>query len=221
MLWIIHLTTQAARVPLGTAAERGENRQMAEIKSTIDLVMERLARMDLDDAPDMDEEEQAKEGMRLAAEFLREPGFDLAGALEGRRAERPFLRGLVDALLRNVVLPRDDQQQTNARRAMEGLLAIGGQAGDLAGACADLQNILQRYLDHRKQLRQQLEDAFAGQMAQLEMAVAQETGMHTRLDPSQHPKFQEEWQRLVGELDDQYGRAVDQYKDLIRERLAG
>ncbi len=194
---------------------------MAEIKSTMDLVMERLARMDLDSAPDLDEEEQVKEGMRLAAEFLRDPTSDLAAALEGRRGERPLLRGLVDALLRNVVLPRDDQQQANARRAMEGLLATGGHAGDLAGACADLQNILGRYLEHRQQLRQQLEDAFTGQMAQLEMAVAQETGMHARLDPSQHPKFQEEWQRVVGELDDQYGRAIEQYKDLIRQRLAG
>jgi len=193
---------------------------MAEIKSTMDLVMERLARMDLDDAPDPEDEERAKEGMRLAAEFLRDPAFDMAGALQERRADRPLLRGVVDALLRNVVLPRDEHQQENARRAMEGLLAAGGHAGDLAGACQDLQNILGRYLEHRKQLRQQLEEAFAGQMAQLEMAVAQETGMHARLDPSQHPKFQEEWQRLVGDLDDQYGRAVEQYKDLIRQRLA-
>ncbi len=194
---------------------------MAEIKSTMDLVMERLARMDLDAVPDADDEEQVKEGMRLAAEFLRDPSFDLAGALQDKGNSRPLVRGVVDAFLRNIVLPRDELQQQNGARAMEGLIITGGNAGDLQGAFHDLQNILARYLEHRKQLRKQLEDAFAGQMAQLEMAVAQETGMHAKLDPAQHPKFQEEWQRLVGDLDDQYGRAIDQYKDLVRQRLAG
>jgi len=194
---------------------------MAEIKSTMDLVMERLARMDLDSAPDIDDEEQVRAGMRLGAEFLRDPEMDLAAVLEERGNDQALRKRVVDALLRNIVLPREELQQKTATRAMQGLLAVGGGAGDLQGAFQDMQNILGRYLEHREQLRQQLEEAFASQMAQMEMALAQQTGMDMKLEPGQHPKFQEEWQRVVGDLDDQYGRAIDQYKDMIRQRLGG
>ena len=196
---------------------------MAEIKSTMDLVMEKLARMDLDAAPDLNEDELAKEGMRLAAEFLRGEKEDLAAALAERdESQRRLLtRGIIEALLRNIVLPRHEDQQESSRRAITGVLAMARGSGDILSMFEDLKNILERYLDHRKQMRKQLEQAFAQQMDQLEATMAEKTGMSMKLQPSQHPKFQEEWQRLSGDLDDQYGRAVEQYKGEIRRRLLG
>ena len=68
---------------------------MAEIKSTMDLVMEKLARMDLDDAPDLDEEELQREGMRRAAEYLRGEKEELSSGLNTVEIGRqPFLQGL-------------------------------------------------------------------------------------------------------------------------------
>ena len=196
---------------------------MAEIKSTMDLVMEKLARMDLDDAPDLDEEELQREGMRLAAEYLRGEKEELSSGLNTVEIGRqPFLRsGMVQALLRNIVLPRNDELMAAARRAMAGLLAIAGGSGDIQSMLQDVSNILERYGEHRKQMRSQLEQAFAQQMKQMEDNLAKQTGMSMNLQPSQHPKFQEEWQRLVGDLDDQYGRAIEQYKAEILRRLAG
>jgi hypothetical protein len=43
--------------------------------------------------------------------------------------------------------------------------------------------------------------------------------MKMKLQPSQHPKFAEEWQRIQVELNDQYGRAVEQYKEFIAKQL--
>lgn len=196
---------------------------MAEIKSTMDLVMEKLARMDLRDAPDLDEEELQREGMRAAAEFLRGEKEDLAAALNAVEPGRQrFLKsGMIRALVRNIVLPRNDEQKAEARRAMAGILAIAGGSGDIEAMLQDVTNILERYGEHRKQMRDQLEQAFAQQMRQMEDNLAMQTGVSMKLEPSQHPKFKEEWQRLSGDLDDQYGRAVEQYKDEIRRRLAG
>jgi hypothetical protein len=128
-------------------------------------------------------------------------------------------QGMATALLRNIVMPRGDEQIRDASRAMEGLLAIGRGRRDLADMFTDMQNILSRYLDHRKQLREQLETAFAQQMEQMERSLAKQTGVAMKLSPSQHPKFKEEWERLQKELDDQYGRAIRQYKDAIVQRL--
>jgi len=196
---------------------------MAEIKSTMDLVMEKLARMELDEAPELDDEELAKEGMRLAAEFLRGERDNLANVLEDREdKKRPALiRGMVEALLRNIVLPRQEDQRESSRRAIAGVLSIARDSGDIRSMFQDMSNILERYLDHRKQMRTQLEQAFAQQMGHLEEAMAQQTGMSMKLQPSQHPKFQEEWQRVSADLDEQYGRAIEQYKGEIRRRLVG
>lgn len=196
---------------------------MAEIKSTMDLVMEKLARMDLKDAPDLKDEEMQREGMRLAAEFLRGEIEELATRLEEAEAgrQRILRSGMVQALLRNIVLPRADEQKAASRRAMDGLLAIAGGSGDIQAMLQDMDNILKRYGEHREQMRGQLEEAFAQQMSHLEDNLARKTGMNMKLQPSQHPKFQEEWQRLIGDLDDQYGRAIEQYKAEIRRRMVG
>lgn len=194
---------------------------MAEIRSTMDLVMERLKKMDLDSAPDLDREEAVHEGMRLGAAFMRGDNVDLARPLADRSAPgRDFVRkGIVQALLRNITLPREEDQKEAADRAVDGLLAIGGKSGELADLFRELRSILGRSLEHRKQMRKQLEEAFAMQMQQMEAALAKQTGVSMKLQPSQHPKFQEEWQRLQDDLNDQYGRAVEQYREHIRQRL--
>ncbi len=195
---------------------------MAEIKSTMDMVMERAARME-EAAGDagMQFEEQAKAGMRSGAAFMRGEEPDLNGALTKCRPEaRPhFLQGFALALQRNIVLPREEEQLKAAEQAMNGLLLAGQGNKELLAIFGDLKKILDQYSQHRKQLREQLEASFAQQMPQLEAAMTQKTGVPMKLKPSQHPKYQEEWQRVLGELDGQYGKAVDQHKELITRIL--
>lgn len=195
---------------------------MAEIKSTMELVMEKLARMEKAAPDEIQGEEYEKEGMRRAAEYLRGEGAGLEEALAGRNElERLHLRrGMGRVFLRHILLPRDEEQVLSMEKAMAGLLELGKGRQDLAGMFEDMKNITGRYTQHRKQLRKQLEEAFEGQMAQMERTVAQQTGVSMRLAPAQHPKFQEEWQRLQDDLKEQYGRALDQYKQVIEERLS-
>ncbi|MEW6595289.1 MAG: DUF6657 family protein [Thermodesulfobacteriota bacterium] len=194
---------------------------MAEIKSTMEKVLERAARMGGGPAVDLDAEEQMKDGMRLGAAWLRDEASDLAQRLAGLdgAVRRHVQRGVVQTLLRNIFLPRDAEQIRQATRAMEGLAVVGQSHGELLMVCGEMQKILDHYLQHRDQLRQQLEGQFARQMEMMEKTLAQQTGMAMKLSPAQHPKFQEEWQRLQGELNQQYGRALDQHKQLIEQRL--
>ena len=54
---------------------------MAEIKSTMDMVMERAARMAAAAAPATDDEILVKKGMRLAADYINGKEIDLAQEL--------------------------------------------------------------------------------------------------------------------------------------------
>jgi hypothetical protein len=193
---------------------------MAEIKSTMEKVMERLAAMGEVSKGELQAEETSKDGMRLAAAFLRGEQESLEQVLADRpAAAQPLLRqGMVRTLLRNIVLPRNKDQQLLAEVAIGGLLQISREAGDLNLVLQDLGTIVNRYLEHREQLIDQLKTVFAQQMEQAEAGRAQRAGM-LKIDPSQHPKFQEEWLRLQEELNSQYGRALGQHKAMLEQRF--
>ncbi|MBI5559620.1 MAG: hypothetical protein HY885_18510 [Deltaproteobacteria bacterium] len=195
---------------------------MAEIRSTLEMVLERAARMEAQATGGFSGQEKEKEGMRLAAGFLRGEQVDLLAALQKclPEARGDVKKGMVAALLRNIVLPRKVDEAPNAEKAMQALREIGRDSGDLAQVFTEMKSILDRYLSHRDQLKKQLEEQFAQQMMLMEKSLAQQTGMKMKLQPSQHPKFAEEWQRIQLELNDQYGRAVEQYKEFIAKHLA-
>ena len=193
---------------------------MAEIRSTLEMVLERAAKMS-QTAQDGTDDEGIREGMRLGAGYLRGKDINLSEALnEHDGAEKTaMLKGVIQALLRNIVLPREKENQADSEKAMQGLIEVGQADSELIGIFTEVKTILDRYIDHKEQLRQQLEDNFAQQMGQLEQNMAQQTGMQLHLEPSQHPKFAEEWQRLSTELNDQYSRALGQHKSLIEQML--
>ena len=194
---------------------------MAEIKSTMDMVMERAARIAGEHTAVELSDDVLKEGMRAGAAYMRGDENDLAVRVaahpEAQRFE--FIKGVAKSLLRSVFLPRDDEQLQSAENAMNGMVQLSDGNRELLSVFGDLKKILEQYMQHRVQAKEQLESAFAQQMAQMEGALAQQTGMSMKLKPSQHPKFQEEWQRLLDDLNGQYGKVVDQHKQLVENFL--
>jgi len=187
----------------------------------MDMVLERAARMEAeaDDTPNNDE--KIHDGMKTAALYMRGEDIDLAGSLSScSDNDRPFWqKGIVKAFLRNIILPREEDDQAGSNRAMQGLLEVEQGAGDLLSLFSDMKSILDRYIEHKAQLKQQLEEQFAQQIEMMEQNMAQQTGVSMKLEPSQHPKFAEEWQKLSGQLNEQYGQALVQYKEQIEQRL--
>ena len=191
---------------------------MAEIKSTLEKVMERAASMGRATREEIATEERVTDGMRMGADYLRGEDVDFSNALEQTTSSVLIKRGLVQAFLRNITLPRDDEQQ-RAERAMQGLLDLGKGSGDLLSIFKDMKGILDHYQQHKKEIFQQLENAFRQQM---EQALAQQTGQAGQgmnVNPTLHPKFQEEWSRVKSDLDTQYNQALDQHKDLVAQRF--
>ncbi len=87
-----------------------EKPPMAGIKSTMDLVMERAARMGIATPDEIRREEDQKTGMQLTAAYLNGQQASLAAVLaeqDGARRE-PVRRGMLESLLRNVFLPREE-----------------------------------------------------------------------------------------------------------------
>ena len=191
---------------------------MAEIKSTLEKVLERAAAMGQASKEELASEETHKQGMRLAADYLQGKAADLTGSQELIEKEVLFRKGLVEVFLRNIILPRDEDQQ-RTEKAIQGLLELGQNSGELTTIFSEIKQVLDHYLQHKKEIRNQVEEAFRQQM---EQAMAQQTGqagLGMKMDPSLHPKFQEEWTRIMGELDEQYGQALNQHKNLVAQKF--
>lgn len=192
---------------------------MAEIRSTLQMVLERAARLEAEAGDSLSKEEKTQEGMRLAAQYLRGEEVDFAGLLNSPAAERALLvQGALSALLRNVTLPREEEDRIGADKAMQGMLKLG-QAPQLQAVLEELKKILDHYLQHKDQLHKQLEEQFAQQMGMLEQSLGQQAGVQIKLEPAQHPQFAAEWQKIMMQLNDKYGRALAQHKAYIQQLL--
>lgn len=194
---------------------------MAEIKSTMELVLERAARMGKASGEEIARDEAKKTGMRLIAAFLEGKGDLPSQVLAGQdQDQQTVIRlGMAEALLRNIFPPRDEHARERTEQATRGLLDLAGGAGDIASICRDMQHIIGQYGQHREQLRAQLEEQMRMQYEQLLAQQMGERAEGMQIDPTLQPKFKEEWGRVEAELDSQYNQALEQHKEQLRQRM--
>lgn len=194
---------------------------MAEIKSTMELVLEKAAQMGKATREEIQLEEAEKKGMQLSAAYLNQTEESLTNLLNDQSAESQAAvrKGMLTSLLHNIFLARDEDGLKRIGLALTGILDLGGGAGDLEAMCAEMRKITGQYSQHREQLYQQLTEQMRMHFEQM---VAQQTGGSTEglnIDPTTQPKFQEEWSKVEGELDGQYGQALEQYKAQLKQRV--
>lgn len=192
---------------------------MAEIKSTMDMVLERAAKMAAATTQGVDNEDTVKTGMRLAADFLNQKETDLAQLLAAQPAKDQVAirKGMAQTLLRNIVLPRDEQLQASGKIALQGVLAIDGKSAEIKAICQELEQLLQQYGRHKEQMTQQLEDAIRAQLEQQQVAQGREG---QPVNPAMHPQYREELSKMLMSLNNQYNDAMKQRKELILERFS-
>ncbi|MCI5129810.1 MAG: hypothetical protein D3907_15295 [Candidatus Electrothrix sp. AUS3] len=194
---------------------------MAEIKSTMELVMERAARMGRASDEEVQQEEIQKSGMKLAANFLDGTVDSLMTTLTEQPQEQQvsIRRGMVETLLRNIFLHRDEQGKERTEKATQGIREISGNAGEVGNICLEMQNVLGQYNQHREQLHQQVEEQLRMQYEQM---IAQQEGMQAggaNIEHALEAKINEELGKMEVELTGQYNQALEQYKEAIRDRL--
>jgi hypothetical protein len=192
---------------------------MAEIKSTMEMVLERAAKMAAATTQEIDNEDMVKTGMRLAADFLNQKETDLVQLLAAQPAQDQVAirNGMAQTLLRNIVLPRDEQLQASAKMALQGVLAIDGKSAEIKAICQELEQLLEQYGRHKEQMTQQLEDAIRAQLEQQQMAQGREG---QPVNPAMHPQYREELSKMLMSLNNQYNDAMKQRKEMILERFS-
>ncbi len=185
---------------------------MAEIKSTLELALEKAARLGRASSEDLQREKYQEQGRLLAVAYLAEEG-ELAAALQDLPPEaREIARTAVkEVLLRNVTLPKDGELDERLTRALDGLLVVASNAKGMARLKAEVEQILQNYLMARNSAYQQLKNSFAHGLNNVQRALEAQFRQKIRVEVEYLPQFQDEWRKYQTNL-------LAQFEPLLEDR---
>ncbi len=189
---------------------------MSDIKSAAEIAQEKLK--EIEGATD---EERLRwkyvpEGEKLAAKYLKQ-NINLTAEL-GKYEEkvRGYIKeGASEILIRNINLPTSDLARRTNKKAMEGLKTLKNDKVGVENIFSSIRNIFKHYAEQGEQQRKQ---AYASLKTEFEAKVREAMQQQLspligmKLDVERQPQFQEEWRRLQIQLDSQYVRLLDEYK---------
>ena len=189
---------------------------MGDIKSAAEIAQEKLK--EIESATD---EERLKwkyvpEGEKLAAKYLKQ-NINLTAELGNYEEKvRGYIKeGASEILIRNINLPKSDLARRTNKKAMEGLKTLKSDKVGVENIFSSIRNIFKHYAEQGEQQRKQ---AYASLKTQFEAKVREAMQQQLspligmKLDVERQPQFQEEWRRLQIQLDSQYIRLLDEYK---------
>jgi len=189
---------------------------MGEIKSALEIAMEKVEKL----GKATDEErlrwKYIPEGERLAARYLKQ---DCNLAVELSQYEKDVtsyvIQGASDILIRNINLPKNDLARRNNRQAMDGLKTLKSNKVDVENVYSKIRHIFNHYMEQGEQQRKQAYESLKAEFeAKMQQAIQQQLGslVRIKIDVERQPQFQEEWNKIQSQLDMQYLKLLDEYK---------
>jgi hypothetical protein len=189
---------------------------MDEIKSAADIAREKVEKLGA-----ITEEERLKwkyvpEGEKLAAKYLKEKCNLVAELNKYPETTRKYvIDGASDILVRNITLPGDSSAEKTNRRVMDGLKTLKSDKVSVENVFSKMRRIFNHYQEQGEQQKRQ---AYASLKAEfqtkLQQAIQQQMGPvpGINIDVEREPQFQEEWRKVLAQLDSQYLTFLNEYK---------
>ena len=189
---------------------------MGEIKSAAEIAREKLEKLG-----DVTEEERLKwkyvpEGEKLAARYINED-YNLATELNKyeEKIRKYVVEGAGDILIRNINLPKNDIARRTNKKAMEGLKAVKNDKVAVENVFSKIRHVLDHYLQQGEQQKKQAYESLKVEFEEkINQAIKQQIGVNAkmRIDVEKQPQFREEWLKVQAQLDSQYVKLLDEYK---------
>ena len=190
---------------------------MAEIKSALELALEKAEKYGRASREEMDLAQYRDQGSRLAVQYLKgEEGLEAELKSLPPPAQAAVRLAIKEVFLRNLSLPRGNTVDPSQDRAMEGLLLVADQPKAMAQLQAEMEQILQTFLQVRNNALQQLKNRFAAGVGQVQKAIEAQYRQKVNLEVENLPQFQEEWRRFQGQILEQFGPMLENLKERMR-----
>jgi len=193
---------------------------MGDIKSALEIAMEKAEKLGKATDEERLKWKYVPEGERLAAKYIKQDCNLVAELSKYEENVTRYVReGAVDILVRNINLSRNDLEKRNNKKAMEGLKTLKSDKVGVENIYTKLRRIFEYYMETGEQQRKQAYEALKADFeAKMQQAVQQQLGPlpGIKIDVEREPQFQEEWRRIQAQLDSQYTKLLDEYKQELR-----
>ena len=192
---------------------------MDEMKSAYERAMERAESLGKASEEDLTKWKYLPEGAKLAAKYLRDE-FDLATEIGkyDEKVRQHVVQGAQEAFIRNIDLPRNDLAKKKNKKVMEAIKELKRDKVGIENVYTKLRRVFSHYEKEGEQQRRQTYEAVKSDFeAKLMQAAQQQPGAAPppRVSVESHPQFQQEWRRVLAQLDSQYLKLLDEYKKEI------
>jgi len=189
---------------------------MGDIKSAIEIAMEKAERLGKATDEERLEWKYVPEGERLAARYIKQD-CNLVAELSQyeEKTKKYVIQGVADILIRNINLPKSNLVKRTNKRAMEGLKIVKSDKASVENVYSKMRRIFEHYVGQGEQQRKQAYQSLKAEFeARIQQAIQQQLGSFVgiRIDVERQPQFQEEWRKLLLQLDSQYVMLLDEYK---------
>ena len=189
---------------------------MGDIKSAFEIAIEKAERLGKATDEERLKWKYVPEGERLAARHIKQ-NCNLVVELSQyeENIKKYIIEGLADILIRNINLPGSDLVRRNNRRAMEGLKTIKSDKVRVENVYSKIRRIFDHYVGEGEQQRKQAYESLKTEFeANIKQVLQQQLGsfVGVKIDVERQPQFQEEWRKIQAQLDSQYLKLLDEYK---------
>lgn len=186
---------------------------MTEIKSALELALEKAERYGKASREEMAAAQFQERGRHLAVQYLKGEG-DLAAELRNIPADAAAAArtAIKEVFLRNISLPRNEEADPRMDQAVAGLLLAAANPQAMARLKAELEHLRQNFLQIRNNALQQLKARYAGGITQMQRAMEAQMRRNVHVEVEQIPQFQEEWRGFQGKLLEQFEPMLEDLK---------
>ena len=190
------------------------------MKSAFERAMEKVSELGEASAEEKARWKYGPEGERLAARYLANE-CSLAGEMGKYEplARKYATAGAAEALIRNIDLPRSDFLKVNTEKAMEGIKTLESDEAGVEKVFGKISYVLNHFQQDGERQKKQAYEALKGDFqARVERALQRQGGVPQgmNVDVERQPQFQEEWRATLAQLNSQYYKLLDEYKDELR-----
>ncbi len=194
---------------------------MGEIKSAREIAMEKIEKIGEPTEEERLEWKYFPEGEKLAAKYLKN-NVDLSSEINkvDKKAAKYVAKGAGSILIKNIILPKNEADKKTNKLAMDGIKVIKTDKSKGEAILNQIRHIFNHYSEQGEQQRKQTYAALkADFQAKVEQALKQQMGgsmAGIRIDVEKQPQFQEEWRKLKTQLDSQYLKLLNEYKQELQ-----
>jgi hypothetical protein len=186
---------------------------VAEIKSALELALEKAEQYGRASKEDLLQDRYKERGRHWAVNFLKEEDVDLEKELAALppEAQSGARLAMKEVFLRNITLPKEETLDSRLERALQGMMLAATNKKAMGRLIKEIDQFLQQFLMARNTSYQQLKNSFVQTLGNYTRALEAQLKTKVRLEVEHLPEFQQEWRKFEGNL-------ISQFEPLLEDR---